>query len=140
VQDAFVQAYRKLETFERASGFYTWLYRIAFNLAASDRRRRRNVLSIEAAREAAGSEPVDRGQPPDARLQQQEQAVQVRQALARLSDEHRAILVLREIDGCAYDEIALALDLPLGTIRSRLHRARLQLRDELKGIIQEPMA
>ena len=54
-----------------------------------------------------------------------------------LSDEHRAILTLREIDGCAYEQIAEILDLPVGTIRSRLHRARLQLRDQLKAILQE---
>ena len=140
VQDAFVQAYLKLETFERASAFYTWLYRIAFNLAASHRRRRRPSLSVDEARETLGLEPTDPGPRPEAPLEQQEQACQVQAALARLSDEHRAILVLREIEGCAYDEIARALDLPLGTIRSRLHRARLQLRDQLKGIVQEGTA
>lgn len=137
VQDALVQAYLKLETFERASGFYTWLYRIAFNLAATRRRRSRPTLSVDAARESTGQDPVDPGPPPDARLQRHEQALQVQEALARLSDEHRAILVLREIEDCSYDQIAEMLDLPLGTIRSRLHRARLQLRDQLKGILQE---
>jgi RNA polymerase sigma-70 factor (ECF subfamily) len=137
VQDALVQAYLKLETFQQASTFYTWLYRIAFNLALSERRRRRPSLSIERARETIGHEPADPGPPPAARMEQQEQAQQVQAALARLSDEHRAILVLREIDGCAYEEIAHMLDLPLGTIRSRLHRARLQLRDQMKGMLQE---
>ncbi len=137
VQDALVQAYVKLETFERASGFYTWLYRIAFNLAISRRRRERPVLSVEQARDVLGHEPVDRGAVPGARLEQQERAGQVQSALATLSEEHRAILILREVDGCAYEEIAQVLDLPIGTIRSRLHRARLQLRDQLKGVVEE---
>jgi RNA polymerase sigma-70 factor (ECF subfamily) len=138
VQDALVQAYVKLETFEGASGFYTWLYRIAFNLAISRRRRReRPVLSVEQARDVLGHEPVDRGAVPGARLEQQERAGQVQSALATLSEEHRAILILREVDGCAYEDIAQILDLPIGTIRSRLHRARLQLRDQLKGVVEE---
>lgn len=136
-QDALVQAYVKLDTFERASGFYTWLYRIAFNLAASRRRRQRPTLSVEQGREELGHEPVDRNDPPEARLEQEERAIQVRQAMAMLSDEHRAILTLREIDDCAYEQIAEILDLPVGTIRSRLHRARQQLRDQLKAILQE---
>jgi RNA polymerase sigma-70 factor (ECF subfamily) len=137
VQDAFVQAYVKLDTFERASGFYTWLYRIAVNLAISRRRREKAAASIEHVRESLGREPLDPGDPPCARIEQTERACQVRAALERISPEHRAILVLREIDGCSYEEIARILDAPPGTIRSRLHRARLQLRDELKDILQE---
>jgi RNA polymerase sigma-70 factor (ECF subfamily) len=136
-QDAFVQAYVKLETFERASGFYTWLYRIAFNLAISRLRREKPAVSVEHAREVLGHEPLDRAAPPGARLEQEERACQVQAALAALSQEHRAILVLREVDGCAYEQIAEILEMPIGTIRSRLHRARLQLRDELKQVFQE---
>jgi RNA polymerase sigma-70 factor (ECF subfamily) len=137
VQEAFVQAYVKLETFERASGFYTWLYRIGINLAISRRRREKPAVSVEHARDVLGHEPVDPGAAPGAKLEQDERAAQVQAALATLSEEHRSILILREVDGCAYDQIAEILDLPIGTIRSRLHRARLQLRDQLKGIFQE---
>lgn len=137
VQDAFVQAYVKLDTFQRASTFYTWLYRIGFNLAVSGRRREKPAVSVEHAREVLGHEPVDRGDGPGARMERQERACQVQAGLARISQEHRAILTLREIDECSYEQIAEILDLPIGTIRSRLHRARLQLRDELKGILQE---
>jgi RNA polymerase sigma-70 factor, ECF subfamily len=63
--------------------------------------------------------------------------VQVHAALATLSEEYRAVLVLREMDGCPYETIAEMLDLPVGTVRSRLHRARLQLKDQLKGVMQE---
>lgn len=136
VQDALVQAYVKLDTFERASAFYTWLYRIAFNMAISRRRREKPTVSVEHAREVLGQEPADRGNPPEARMEREERACQVQAGLAKLSEEHRSILILREIDDCSYEQIAEILELPIGTIRSRLHRARLQLRDQLKGILQ----
>jgi RNA polymerase sigma-70 factor (ECF subfamily) len=69
-------------------------------------------------------------------LLREERVGQVRQALSALSEEHRAILVLREMEGCCYETIADILDLPIGTVRSRLHRARLQLREELKEALQ----
>jgi RNA polymerase sigma-70 factor (ECF subfamily) len=131
VQDAFVQAYVKLDSFRGSSAFYTWLYRIAFNLAMSHARRERKAASLDGMKEGWGSEPVD-GQPaPEAGLEQRENVEMVHAALARLSTEYRTILVLREIDGCRYDEIAEILELPVGTVRSRLFRARLALRDEL---------
>jgi len=138
VQDAFVQAFVKLNTFRGGSAFYTWLYRIAMNLAISHcRRRRRPTVSIERSREATGSEPVDQSDGPTAGLEQDDRVTQVRQALASLSDEHRTVLVLREMEECSYESIADMLDLPIGTVRSRLHRARLQLKDELRKVIQE---
>lgn len=135
VQDAFVQAFLKLETFRQNSAFYTWLYRIAFNIAASRYRQRRPTASVERLREASGEEPVDVQPSPPERLEQEERCRQVQQAIAALGDEYRAVLVLREIDGCCYETIAEILELPVGTVRSRLHRARLQLRDELKEVL-----
>jgi RNA polymerase sigma-70 factor (ECF subfamily) len=139
VQEAFTQAFVKLATFERSSAFYTWLYRIAFNQVASQRRRRRPTRSIDQAREEFAHEPVDRGVGPSEPLERQERAEQVRRAMDALGEEHRAILILREMDDCSYEQIAAILELPIGTIRSRLHRARMQLRDALKGILQEDM-
>lgn len=136
-QEAFVQAFLKLHTFAGESAFYTWLYRIAVNAAISRRRRRREETSVDQAREASGLEPVDRAEPADERLLREERAVQVRQALDRLSGEHRAILVLREVEGCDYDQISVILGLPVGTVRSRLHRARLQLKEQLDAILGE---
>lgn len=63
----------------------------------------------------------------------------IQRALGDLSAEHRAILVLREMEGCEYEEISQILDLPVGTVRSRLHRARLQLKEQLSGVLEEPM-
>jgi RNA polymerase sigma-70 factor (ECF subfamily) len=126
-----VQAYVKLDTFRGGSAFYTWLYRIAFNLAMSHARRRRKEASLDQMKVSVGSEPVDGRPTADAGLMQEERAEFVHAALAELSLEHRQILVLREIDGCRYEEIAEILDLPVGTVRSRLFRARLEMRDLL---------
>lgn len=135
VQDAFVQAFLKLDTFKRSSAFYTWLYRIAFNVAATHRRCRRPMASIERARETSGNEPIDREEDPAKTLERKECCRQVRRAIDNLNEEHRAVVVLREIDGCCYETIAEILDLPIGTVRSRLHRARLQLREQLKEVL-----
>jgi RNA polymerase sigma-70 factor (ECF subfamily) len=135
VQEAFVQAFVKLKTFHQTSAFYTWLYRIAFNAAASHCRRRRPCASVEQVRETTGQEPVDGQSGPEQHLEEEERARQVQQALATLSDEHRTVLVLREIDGCCYETIAEVLDVPVGTVRSRLHRARMQLREQLREVL-----
>ncbi len=136
VQDAFVQAYVKLHTFQGNSAFYTWLYRIAFNTAISHQRRKKVEVSVDLSREQSGTEPIDSGDGPGDRIEREERVVMVRQALDVLSEQHRAILVLREMEGCCYETIADILDLPIGTVRSRLHRARLQLRDELIEVLQ----
>ena len=136
-QEAFLRAYLKLDSFTGASAFYTWLYRIAVNLAISEHRRRR--LPPHGDRSSTWEqEPVDRAEAVDESLLRVERAAQVQRALSRLSDEHRTILVLREIESLDYDQIAEVLDLPVGTVRSRLHRARLQLRHELVAVMDGP--
>lgn len=131
VQDAFVQAYTKLDTFRGTSAFYTWLYRIAFNLAMSHARKGRKATSLDSIKALAGDEPMD-GQPTaETGALMQERAELVHAALAELNLEHRQIIVLREIDGLSYDEIAEILSVPVGTVRSRLFRARLELRELL---------
>jgi RNA polymerase sigma-70 factor (ECF subfamily) len=135
-QDAFVQAFVKLESFQRQSSFYTWLYRIAFNAAVSRSRRRRPNASLDERRETVGQEPIDpRGEGPSVAIERRERVEQVRTALSALPHDYRVVLVLREIDGCDYDQISDILDVPVGTVRSRLHRARLQLKDQLKAVV-----
>jgi RNA polymerase sigma-70 factor (ECF subfamily) len=134
VQDAFVQAYLKLESFRGDAQFFTWLYRIAMNMALTRRRRRRPAGSLEAAKSSAGEEPMDAAAGPDSRLLATERAEQVQSALADLGEQHRKILVLRELEGCSYEVIADILELPVGTVRSRLFRARLQLREKLRSL------
>jgi RNA polymerase sigma-70 factor, ECF subfamily len=138
VQEAFVQAFLKLGTFQRSAAFYTWLYRIAFNVSVSHHRRRRPTVSVEQRRERSDEEPVDGHTGPSEMVEQQERAEQVRRAIGQLSEEYRVVLVLREMDGCCYESIAEILDLPVGTVRSRLHRARLQLREQLKEALIDP--
>jgi RNA polymerase sigma-70 factor, ECF subfamily len=134
-QEAFVQAFLKLDSFQRASAFYTWLYRIAFNLAATHRRRRHAARSLEQAHLNDGLEPAGNVEGPAANMEREERCRQVRRAMSQLNEEHRRVLVLREIDGCCYETIAEILDLPVGTVRSRLHRARMQLREELREVL-----
>ncbi|MBP88787.1 MAG: RNA polymerase subunit sigma-70 [Planctomycetaceae bacterium] len=137
VQEAFVQAYLKLASFQRNSAFYTWLYRIAFNTAISRKRRQRNEASVDQVREQSGIEPLDSGDQPGDQMMRDERAALVHKALGLLSEEHRAILILREMDGCDYEQIAEALSINVGTVRSRLHRARTQLRDRLQELEKE---
>jgi len=132
VQEAFVQAFLKLETFRRESGFYTWLYRIAFNASMTHRRRKRPIHSTDCGRENQRDDPPDDQDTPVEAVERKEQCGLVQQAIGRLDHEQRTVLVLREIDGCNYETIAQMLDIPVGTVRSRLHRARMQLKELLE--------
>ena len=129
-QETFVQAYVKLESFHGASAFFTWLYRIAFNLTVSRSRKKRPTISVDVAREK-GSEPEADTPEVGTDMEQAEDVQLLKEALEKLSEEHRAILLLREIEGHDYDTIADLLDVRVGTVRSRLHRARSSLRDIL---------
>ena len=135
VQDAFVLAFTKLESFKGNSAFFTWLYRIAYNVAVTRLRRRKPTLPLEGKGESGRLDFPGSGPAPDEGIQKREQVNQLNQALDRLSHEHRAILILREMDELDYDAISEILDLPIGTVRSRLHRARSQLRDHLDAIM-----
>lgn len=133
-QEAFVQAFLKLGSFRGQSQFYTWLFRIARNQAISRFRRSRKLASIDGGESGGEQMLLSQEAAPDRRLLEGETVAQVQLALARLSEEHRAILILRELEELDYDAIAAALDLPVGTVRSRLHRARLQLKAELEAL------
>lgn len=132
VQEAFIQAYLKLNTFQRHSRFYTWIYRIAFNFALSKHRRRKPVKSLDQTREALGSEPVSQLATAENRMIQTEHILAVQTAIGELSEDHRAILVLRDMHGMSYEDIAEILNTPIGTVRSRLNRARMQLKVQLE--------
>jgi len=140
VQDTFVQAFVKLDSFRGDAKFSTWLYRIAMNLALSHRRRRRPTESLDVTKENVGQEPETQ-QPTAAQdLIERERAEVLQQALLKLGDDHRQILVLRELESCSYDTISEILELPVGTVRSRLFRARLQLKAELEEMLPTEMA
>ena len=133
VQESFLNAYQALHSFKGDSEFFTWLYRIAFNTAISLKRKKRAAVSLDAAGSVGGLEPDDPSEyvKPGAALERTEDERQLQDAINRLSHEHREVIVLKEIEGLKYEDIAEILAVPIGTIRSRLHRARLELRDLL---------
>jgi RNA polymerase sigma-70 factor (ECF subfamily) len=131
VQESFVLSFTRLSRFRGSSSFYTWLYRIAVNTAISRRRKKRPQVSIERDLGSAAATRDDDGPAPGDRLDESERADQLHAALDRLNDEHRLILVLREMDGLSYEQISEILETPVGTVRSRLHRARFRLKEEL---------
>ncbi len=142
-QEAFTRGLMKIESFRGDSSPYTWLFRIAVNLAISQLRKvqRHRTFSLDGSSNGVGSDP-DRGsradglsrsddEPPPQALERQERHQQVLSALGRLDAEYRAVLVMRDIEGFDYQQMAEVLGMPLGTLKSRLFRARLALRDEL---------
>jgi RNA polymerase sigma-70 factor (ECF subfamily) len=140
VQDAFLNAYQALGHFKGDAQFFTWLYRIAVNTAISLKRKHRVVISMDVGREDGGvSEPADVSEfsRPSHALEQVEQERRIQNALNRLSPEHRAVLVMKDMEGHKYETLAEVLQVPIGTIRSRLHRARIELRELLSQDEQE---
>lgn len=134
-QSALLQAHRKLDTFRGDSAFYSWLYRIAMNLALSWLRKQKSgSVSIDALHDESGFEVVseDRDSQPLASLLREEHRRVVRETLAELPDEFRTVLVMKEFDGLRYEEIASLTEVPIGTVRSRIHRGRSELAARLK--------
>lgn len=135
VQDAFLNAYQSLGSFKGDAQFFTWLYRIAVNTAISHKRRQRPGLSLEGGRNGdLALEPLDTSDAsqPGLALERLEEERRVQRALDRLSAEHRAVLILKDMEGQKYEAMAEVLGVPIGTIRSRLHRARTELRELLE--------
>ena len=130
-QEAFIQSFQKLSSFRGQSAFYSWLFRIALNCSVDHhRRQRRPVASIDAVRELTGDEPTD-GHPdshPAAALERSENQELVQSALRELTPEYRTVLVLKELEEMKYEEIAEIVGCPVGTVRSRIHRGRSELR------------
>jgi RNA polymerase sigma-70 factor (ECF subfamily) len=128
-QEAFVKAYRALGSFRGDSAFYTWLYRIAVNTARNTlASRQRRPLAYEAglseAEQAAVESRMRHGDTPEATALSDEIQDTVNRAIADLPEDLRTAIVLREVEGLSYEEIATAMDCPVGTVRSRIFRAR----------------
>lgn len=141
-QEAFIRAYQALPSFRGQSAFYTWLYRIVMNLAA-DRARARGARGRAFGTERVPEEDWDRVLPdqnpgdeaPDAAAARREQRRKIEQALDTLPEHHRRIVVLSDLEGLSYREIADTLEVPMGTVMSRLHNARKRLRDALRPLL-----
>lgn len=135
VQESFINAYQSLASFKGDSLFFTWLYRIAMNASISLRRKKKVTISLETgSKHDLLIDPLDESQdnqPGDA-MERREDESRLASALARLSPEHKAVIVLKDIEDLKYEDIAAALEVPVGTVRSRLHRARLELREVLE--------
>jgi RNA polymerase sigma-70 factor (ECF subfamily) len=124
-QDVFVQAFRSLASFRGQSSFRTWLYGIAKNVCRS--RLSETRWTGHADSDAVLLELPDDALDPLGTLEREDLRVAVHTAIEELSPVHRSIVFLREIEGLAYDDIALALQVPIGTVRSRVHNARARL-------------
>ncbi len=138
-QDAFVLAFQKLATFRGDAQFYSWLFRIAMNASVNFRRKNRSLgVSIEATKERIGLEPTDPhgDTQPDHPMQQSEQQRLVREALSQMTEEFRIPLVMAEMEEMKYEEIADLLKCPIGTVRSRIHRGRAELREKLRRLLK----
>jgi RNA polymerase sigma-70 factor (ECF subfamily) len=135
VQEAFLHAYQSLGSFKGDSQFFTWIYRIAINTAISLKRKQRSMVRIDGREPGSMPEPVDDSEysRPERALEMAEHEELVQGALNQLSAEHRTVLIMKDIDGQKYEIMAEILQVPIGTIRSRLHRARLELRDILQA-------
>lgn len=144
VQEAFLKAYRSLDRFKGESGVYTWLYRIAVNTALSFRRS----AAVQMSRSSVSLDDNPRGDDPDSKrevpdstydgsagAQRSETQEHITRAITELEPELRTVVVLRDIEDLSYEEIAEILEVPRGTVKSRLHRGRLALREKLEGFI-----
>jgi|ERR1043166_965783 RNA polymerase sigma-70 factor (ECF subfamily) len=134
-QRAFINAFRKIGEFKGDAAFSTWIYRIAFNQAISFRREnKRTAVSIYSKDDELLAEPSEDRNPTE-HLESQETQRKVQQALDLLEEGDREIILLKDLQGVSYEEIADILQIPKGTVRSRLHRARLELKSKLKSFI-----
>lgn len=151
VQDAFLKAYVNLDRFEGRSSFYTWLYRLVMNLCLDARRRDQSSRVIETAEPpdldrlgAPDARPADERtfreheQGPEAALDRGQLRAALARAIEELPDAARETLILREVEGLSYAEIAEALGIPKGTVMSRLHYARRRVQELLRraGVVE----
>ena len=135
VQESFLSAYQSLANFKGDSQFFTWLYRIAVNAAITHKRRQKTGMkTIKTSDSSPGVEPLDMtaSNRPGHAIESAEDERWVHDALQRLSPEHRAVLVMKDMEDMRYEDMAEILGVAVGTIRSRLHRARLELKDLLE--------
>jgi RNA polymerase sigma-70 factor (ECF subfamily) len=141
-QEAFIKAYRALPNFRGESAFYTWLYRIAINtaknyLVAQGRRApTQTEAEIEDAENFDDGDSLRTEDTPDRMLLSKQVAEAVNRAIEALPEELRTAIVLRELEGLSYEEIAASMNCPIGTVRSRIFRAREAVAEELRPILE----
>ncbi|MCX8003660.1 MAG: RNA polymerase sigma factor RpoE [Burkholderiaceae bacterium] len=140
-QEAFIKAYRALPNFRGESAFYTWLYRIAINTAKNylvAQGRRAPTATESDLAEGEGLDETEQLRDvatPDAVLLSKQVAEAVNRAIEKLPEDLRTAIVLRELEGLSYEEIAAAMNCPIGTVRSRIFRAREAIANELRPLL-----
>ncbi|SFC99602.1 RNA polymerase, sigma-24 subunit, RpoE [Thiohalospira halophila DSM 15071] len=139
-QDAFIKAYRALDRFRGDSAFYTWLYRIAINtaknhLVAQGRRPPGSDVDVDDAEQIAGYGSFSDSGTPERMALRDEIEQTVFDAIEALPEDLRTAITLRELEGMSYEEIAAAMDCPIGTVRSRIFRAREAIENRLKPLL-----
>lgn len=135
-QDTFVKVMENITAFRGKSSFYTWLFRIAVNETINFCRRRFKVPTQSLESGAAAGVLTDTPENDPAKLAQQKEVVKLlTDAIGRLDEDHRVVLILRDIEQMSYEQIAEVLELELGTVKSRLSRARAQLRQLLETVL-----
>ncbi len=142
VQEAFIKAYRALPNFRGESAFYTWLYRIAINtaknhLVAQSRKSPANSIDVQDAEDYGASEWLKEFASPEREALASELEATIHQAMGDLPSDLREAITLREIEGLSYEDIASVMDCPIGTVRSRIFRAREAIDSKLEPILDD---
>lgn len=142
VQDAFIKAYRALPNFRGDSAFYTWLYRIAINtaknhLVSQSRKGGNSSIDAQEAEDYGASEWLKDFGTPEREALADELQVTIHDAMSELPDDLREAITLREIEGLSYEDIAQVMDCPIGTVRSRIFRAREAIDNRLSPMLDE---
>ncbi len=142
VQEAFIKAYRALPNFRGESAFYTWLYRIAINtaknhLVAQSRKSPTNSIDVQDAEDYGASEWLKEFASPEREVLASELEVTIHRAMGDLPSDLREAITLREIEGLSYEDIAVVMDCPIGTVRSRIFRAREAIDSKLSSILDD---
>ncbi len=140
-QEAFIKAYRALPNFRGDSAFYTWLYRIAVNtaknhLAVQSRRPSGNNYDVSEMEQIEGADALKEQATPENLLLKDELQATVLKAIEDLPEDLKTAIMLREIEGLSYEEIASVMECPIGTVRSRIFRAREAIDNEMKPLLK----
>lgn len=140
-QEAFIKAYKAIDRFRGDSAFYTWIYRIAINtaknhLVASSRRPPKNDIDAQDAEQYEGAMGLKEYATPERLLLRDEIQAVIAKAIDELPDDLRTAIILRELEGLSYEEIAETMECPIGTVRSRIFRARDAIDTRLKPLLE----
>jgi len=141
-QEAFIKAYRALPNFRGESAFYTWMYRIAVNtaknhLAVKSRRPLESAQDIDDVEQIEGDSTLKHQETPEHLLLRDEIQETILNSIEALPEDLKAAITLREVEGLSYEDISSAMDCPIGTVRSRIFRAREAIDKELKPLLEQ---